>query len=176
MTKTIGVLVALAMFCAIPGVAFAQIEVDPPVLSDTVGDEATQNNSTGQNADADDGNAANQNATCQQISGGNSNCSINQSQEQNIVRGDVGVGGDDDGVSGDDDGVGGDDDGVGGDDDGVSGDDDGVTGDGGVGGGVESVTLARTGFDAWVLALVGGLALAGGLALLVAQRRGRIGA
>ena len=155
MTKTIGVLVALAMFCAIPGVAFAQIEVDPPVLSDTVGDEATQNNSTGQNADADDGNAANQNATCQQISGGNSNCSINQSQEQNIVRGDVGVGGDDDGVSGDDDGV---------------------TGDGGVGGGVESVTLARTGFDAWVLALVGGLALAGGLALLVAQRRGRIGA
>jgi hypothetical protein len=34
------------------------------------------------------------------------------------------------------------------------------------------VTLARTGFDAWVLALFGGLSLAGGLGLIAAQRRG----
>ena len=34
---------------------------------------------------------------------------------------------------------------------------------GGVGGGV---VLARTGFDAWVLALIGGVALLGGIAML----------
>ena len=46
----------------------------------------------------------------------------------------------------------------------------------GVGGGVGGVTLARTGSDAWILALVGGVALAGGLGLLAAQRRGRLSA
>src|SRR5215210_1245772 len=48
----------------------------------------------------------------------------------------------------------------------------------GVGGGVASVSnvgLARTGFDAWILALVGGVALAGGIGLLMAQRRGHLG-
>ena len=44
------------------------------------------------------------------------------------------------------------------------------------GGGVGGVTLARTGSDAWILALVGGVALAGGLGLLAAQRRGRLSA
>jgi LPXTG-motif cell wall-anchored protein len=47
---------------------------------------------------------------------------------------------------------------------------------GGHGGGVGGVTLAATGADAWILALVGGVALAGGLGLLVAQRRGRLSA
>jgi LPXTG-motif cell wall-anchored protein len=49
-------------------------------------------------------------------------------------------------------------------------------GGGGVGGGVGGVTLARTGFDAWVLALIGGFSLAGGLGLFAAQRRGRLNA
>jgi len=44
------------------------------------------------------------------------------------------------------------------------------------GGGVGGVNLARTGSDAWILALVGGVALAGGLGLLAAQRRGRLSA
>ena len=37
---------------------------------------------------------------------------------------------------------------------------------------VRHVPLARTGFDAWMLALLGGVSLAGGLGLLAAQRRG----
>ena len=37
---------------------------------------------------------------------------------------------------------------------------------------VRNVPLARTGFDAWMLALLGGVSLAGGLGLLAAQRRG----
>ena len=36
----------------------------------------------------------------------------------------------------------------------------------GAGGGVQGVTLARTGFDAWTLALLGGLLLVSGLGLL----------
>jgi hypothetical protein len=44
---------------------------------------------------------------------------------------------------------------------------------GGGGGGVGGVTLARTGFDSWILAVLGGLSLAGGIGLLAAQRRGR---
>ena len=41
------------------------------------------------------------------------------------------------------------------------------------GGDVQTVELAETGFDVWVLALLGGLALAGGAGLLAAQRLGR---
>ena len=37
---------------------------------------------------------------------------------------------------------------------------------------VRGVPLARTGFDAWALALVGGVSLAGGCALVVTRRRG----
>ena len=36
---------------------------------------------------------------------------------------------------------------------------------------VRSVPLARTGFDAWILVALGGASLAGGVALLTAQRR-----
>jgi hypothetical protein len=36
------------------------------------------------------------------------------------------------------------------------------------------VTLARTGFDAWMLGLVGGIAVIGGIAMLVARGRGRL--
>ena len=39
---------------------------------------------------------------------------------------------------------------------------------------VRSVGLAQTGFDAWILALLGGVSLAGGLGLLAAQRRGKL--
>jgi hypothetical protein len=160
-------LVALAMFCAFPALAFGQDE--------EVDQDVTQENETEQEADAsggdgdggsggDGGIAANQNATCQQVAGGDASCSIDQSQsfggDTFISRG----GGDVDHDNGDN--------GVGGvvHDRGVA-----VGGgqvvSGGVGGGV---TLARTGFDAWVLALVGGVLIAGGVGLLVAQRRGRL--
>ena len=36
---------------------------------------------------------------------------------------------------------------------------------------VRSVPLARTGFDAWILVVLGGASLAGGVALMTAQRR-----
>jgi LPXTG-motif cell wall-anchored protein len=42
-------------------------------------------------------------------------------------------------------------------------------------GGVQSVSLARTGFDAWIVALVGAGAMAGGLGLIAARRRGLLG-
>jgi hypothetical protein len=51
-------------------------------------------------------------------------------------------------------------------------------GGGGAGGGgalaVGGVPLAKTGFNAWMFALLGGLFLAGGIALLAAQRPGGI--
>jgi hypothetical protein len=49
-----------------------------------------------------------------------------------------------------------------------------AAGGGGVAGGalaVSGVPLARTGFDAWIFALLGGLILTGGIVLLAAQRR-----
>jgi LPXTG-motif cell wall-anchored protein len=54
----------------------------------------------------------------------------------------------------------------------------GVSGTGVVNSGVSSVRnlgLARTGFDAWILVVIGGAALAGGLGLLAVQRRRRLG-
>jgi LPXTG-motif cell wall-anchored protein len=46
----------------------------------------------------------------------------------------------------------------------------------GVGGGnVGTVGLARTGFEAWIVALVGAGAMAGGLGLIAARRRGLLG-
>jgi hypothetical protein len=106
------------------------------------------------------GNAGNQAAICQQNAGGDAVCDINQSQHFNTGgharhrghgghNGHGGHGGDGGFVHG--------------------------VGGGGVGG-VTSVALARTGFDAWILAALGGLALAGGLGLLAAQRRGRLSA
>ena len=54
-----------------------------------------------------------------------------------------------------------------------------ITQNQGVGGGAagavvsaRGVRLAQTGFDAWILAVLGGLALAGGVGMLAAQRRG----
>ncbi len=166
MLKVIGMLVALTMFCAMPALAFAQDE--------EVEQEVEQENETEQEADAsgregDDGSggsggiAANQNATCQQVAGGDAECSIDQSQnfggDTFVSRG----GGDFDHDNGDN--------GVGGvvHDRGVA-----VGGGQVVSGGVGGVTLARTGFDAWILALIGGVLIAGGVGLLEAQRRGRL--
>jgi LPXTG-motif cell wall-anchored protein len=47
----------------------------------------------------------------------------------------------------------------------------GVRGTSGVSSGVSGVSLARTGFDAWILVVIGGVALAGGLGILTVQRR-----
>ena len=148
MYKVIGLLIALAMFLAFPAVSFAQEEVEQ--------EEIDQENETTQGAEAEasgggNANATNQNQSCQIVAGGDGECD----QSQSVVnQGDTVVSGrthHDNGHNGDN-GHG-----------------------GGVGGGsVHSVTLARTGFDAWVLALIGGVSLAGGLGLLVAQRRGRL--
>ena len=187
MVKVIGMLVALAMFCAMPAVAFAGSSNDNVSSGNTQtggidqgaaggdssagggdggsgsggGDDGDGSGSGGDGGDAgsgDGGDAGNQAAICQQNAGDDATCEIDQSQN---FGGDTFV--DEDGDGDDDDSD------VSGDGD----DDDDVTSDG-IGGGVESVTLARTGFDAWVLALIGGVALAGGLGLLAAQRRGRL--
>ena len=176
MTKVIGMLVALAMFCAMPAIAFAgggeqDAEIDSG--AEVVGGGNGEGDEDGDNGDGDgsggdaqggDGNAGNQACLIQQNAGRDANAECNQ--EQNF--GDTFVDNDGDGVDDDDEDVEGDS-----DESDVS-----VShGGGGVGGGeVQSVTLARTGFDAWVLALLGGVSLAGGLGLLAAQRRGRLSA
>ncbi len=186
MTKVIGMLVALAMFGAMPAVAFAgssdnvssgntqtgNIDQGAAGGDSTAGggsgSDGDDGGSGGDAASGDGGDAGNQAAICQQNAGRDANCSIDQSQS---FGGDTfagGNGGGDDGHDNDNDN---DNDGVGGGGD--FDDNDNVT-SGGTGGGVDSVTLARTGFDAWVLALIGGLSLAGGLGLLAAQRRGRL--
>ena len=163
--RIIGMLAALAMFGALPGVAFAQ-GTQPGGGGNTISSGNTQNGAIGQNAEAGaGGNAGNQAALIQQNAGRDANAAV--SQEQNFRTG--GVGGDVDGRGGGDVDGDGDVDGVGGG--GVS-----TFGVGGGHGGVGGVTLARTGFDAWILALIGGAALAGGLGLLAAQRRGRLSA
>ena len=165
MSKVLTLLLALALFAAIPAVASAQ-GTEPDGGSDTVSSGNTQDGDIDQDADAGrGGNAGNQACLIQQNAGRDANAACNQ--EQNFRSG-GGV---------DVNGVGGGDfdhdrHGVGGGDVGVSG----VGGGGGVGGGVGSVTLARTGFDAWVLALIGRLSVAGGIGLLAAQRRGRLSA
>ncbi len=158
MSKLLGVLIALVIFGALPAVAAAQT---PPGEGDTVSSGNTQDADIEQEAEAGHGgNAGNQAAICQQNAGGDAVCDINQ--EQNFNAGRVhGRGGDfDHHGRGGDFGVGG----------------GGVHGVGGVGGGVGGVTLARTGFDAWILALVGGAALAGGVGMLALRRRGHLGA
>ena len=181
MTKVLGMLVALVALCAMPAVAFAgdntssgneqNVDIDQGASggdsSASGGDGGGDGGDGGDASSGDGGDAGNQAAVVQQNAGDDANASIDQ--EQNFGGGD----GDNDGNGGGDNDNGDDDDndGVGGGDD----DDDNVT-SGGIGGGSESVTLARTGFDAWVLALLGGLSLAGGLGLLVAQRRGRLNA
>ena len=186
MTKVIGMLVALAMFCAMPAVAFAgdttssNNEQNAGVEQGAAGGDSTANGGSGGDGDGDDGSggdggdagsgdggdAGNQSCIIQQNAGDDANAECDQSQN---FGGDTFVSGEGDGddVSDEDDNEGE----GGGDFD----DDDEVT-SGGTGGGVDSVTLAQTGFDAWVLALIGGLSLAGGLGLLAAQRRGRLNA
>ena len=179
MTKVIGMLVALAMFCAMPAVAFAGSSGDNVSSGNTQtgdidqgasGGDSNANGGDGGSGGGDDsdgsggdggdagsgdgGDAGNQAAICQQNAGDDANCEIDQSQS---FGGDSFVDSDGDGVDDDDDSSGDVDHHGHSDHDGV-----------------QSVTLARTGFDAWVLALVGGVALAGGLALLAAQRRGKL--
>ncbi len=165
MSKVLGMLVALAIFVAVPGVALGQV---------SSGNEQDAN--IGQNAEAGSGgNAGNQAAIVQQNAGRDANATVNQSQ--NFQSGGAGVSGRGGGVvtgrfGGDFDrghvrarDVGG----------GVV-HERGVGVTRGVGGGVGGVTLARTGFDAWLLALLGGVALAGGIGILAAQRHGRLSA
>ena len=149
MKKVLGLLVALVAMAALPSVAFAG--------------NGEENGSGGR--------------VCQ----GGTDCEIDQEQE--VGRGGTGIqqGGiagrdvnntrtvnrfrqGDEFIEADGDGV---------DDDNDVEDND--VGDGfGVGGpvhGVESVSLARTGFDAWVLSLLGGAVIGGGIGLLAVQRR-----
>ena len=160
MSKVLGMLVALAIFAAVPAVAFGQ---------DTVSSGNTQDGDIDQSASAGSGgNAGNQAAIVQQNAGRDANAAVNQ--QQNFSTGGANVtgrGGDFRGH-----GHGGRDFGQGG---GVSGV--GVSGvGGGGGGGVGGVTLARTGFEAWILALIGGAALAGGVGMLALRRRGGLSA
>jgi LPXTG-motif cell wall-anchored protein len=153
MKKVVLMVVALCAL-AIPSAALAQNEgrVNAPNL----GRDAEQTNS----ARGVSGNVQQQNG----IAGRDLNQSQTIRQGDTVNEGDTFVDGDNDGVDDDNEGVGGGN----------------VTsfghGGGNVGGGVGGVTLARTGSDAWILALVGGVALAGGLGLLAAQRRGRLSA
>jgi hypothetical protein len=155
MKKVVVMVVALALFGAFTAVASAQ--GTQPSGGGTVSSGNTQTGSIGQSANAGGdngldhrggtgGNAGNQACLVQQNAGRDANAACNQSQ--NFSTGTTGVR---TGVRGV-----------------------GVTGlrSSGVSG-VSGVTLARTGFDAWILALAGGVALAGGLGLLMAGRRGR---
>ena len=160
MSKVLTLLVALALFAALPAMAAAQ-GTEPSGEGDVISSGNEQEGEIEQDAEAGHGgNAGNQACLIQQNAGRDANAACNQEQNfntQNVHRG-VGAGDvDHDRVHG------------------VGGGDVDVSGVGG-GGGVQSVTLARTGFDAWVLALIGGAALAGGLGLLAAQRRGRLSA
>jgi hypothetical protein len=161
MSKVLTLLVALAMFAAVPAVASAQ-GTPPSGGGDVVSSGNEQEGEIEQDAEAGSGgNAGNQACLIQQNAGRDANAACNQ--EQNFTTSqDTNNNGE-----------------GGGDVDHVDHDKDGVTTHGvggGVGGGVQSVTLARTGFDAWVLALIGGLSVAGGLGLFAAQRRGRLSA
>ena len=176
MPKVIGMLVALAVFCAMPAVAFAQDSNDNVSSGNTqdadidqgaAGGSADGGSAGGGGVDGDGdgdgcggdaaggdggegGDAGNQAAICQQNAGDDARCDIDQSQN---FEGDTFVDVDGDGVDDDDD----------------------VHVDRRHHG-VQGVRLARTGFDAWVLGLVGAVALAGGIGLLAAQRRGRLSA
>ncbi len=154
MSKVVAMLAALALFCAVPAMAFAQ--------GDTISSGNTQDADVEQEASAGSGgNAGNQAAVVQQNAGDDAIAEVNQSQ--NFRTGGVVTHGR---VHGHGHGHGGRVHGVGGR----------VHGVGGVGGGVGGVGLAVTGFDAWIVALVGGGLLAGGLGLLATQRRGRLSA
>ena len=157
MSKVLTMLVALALLGAVPAIASAQTT---PGGDGTVSSGNTQTGDIDQDADAGSGgNAGNQACLIQQNAGRDANAACNQ--EQNFRTGGAVTGQGGGNVNDNDNDIDG-------------GGNVGVSGVGG--GGVQSVTLARTGFDAWVLALIGGLSVAGGLGLLAAQRRGRLSA
>ena len=164
MKKVLGLLVALVAMAAIPSVAFAGEE------GGGGGDRVCQG---GTDCEIDQEQSVGRGGTGIQQGGIAGRDVNNRATVNNIRRGDTFIDNNGDGVD--------DDNGVGGGDNGHNGH---VTSFGhgggdvghGVGGGVGGVTLARTGSDAWILALVGGVALAGGLGLLAAQRRGRLSA
>src|SRR5215211_2024838 len=145
MSKVLGMLVALAIFAAVPAVAFGQ-------------DNASHNEQSGhidQSASAGSGgNAGNQGAIVQQNAGRDANAAVNQ--QQNFSTGGANV----TGRGGDFRGHG-----HGGRNFGQGG-----------GVGVSGVGVASTGFEAWILALIGGAALAGGVGMLALRRRGVLSA
>ena len=159
--RIIGMLVALAVFGALPAVAMAQ--GTSPSSGGSVASGNTQTGTLTQSATAGaGGNAGNQGAIVQQNAGRDANASVNQTQ--NFSSG-------------------------------------GVTGVGTLGTryysprvysrgymtrayptraysaptytspGVYSSRLAYTGFDAWIIAALGGMSVAGGLGLLALRRR-----
>jgi hypothetical protein len=165
MSKVLGMLVALALFGAMPAVAAAQ-GTSPSGGGNTTSSGNTQTGDIDQDANAGSGgNAGNQACLIQQNAGRDANAACNQTQNFNAQRS-VTSGARSTGVTsrGVTSGV---------TSRGVT---SGVTSGGVGGGGVQAVTLAATGFDAWVLALIGGVSAAGGLGLLAAQRRGRLSA
>jgi len=162
-SKVVGTLICLAIFAALPSVAFGGSR-GPAPRGDTVSSGNTQSGDIDQSASAGSGgNAGNQAAIVQQNAGRDANAAVNQ--QQNFSTGGANVhgrGGDHfRGHGGDINGHG---------HGGVS--SFGVGGGGGVGG----VSLARTGFEAWILALIGGAALAGGVGMLALRRRGVLSA
>ena len=167
MTKVIGMLVALAVFCAMPAVAFAN-HGGGHGYGDNVssGDAIVRGGDV--NGDGYDGGGSGGDVgvgcAISQAAGGDATATNNCGNT--TVQG-AGEG------EGEGEGVGG---GVGAGQEGVGGAVTGVGGGAGGVGGAQGVRLAVTGFDAWLLAAIGGLSLAGGLGLLAAQRRGRIGA
>ncbi len=161
MSKVLTLLVALALFAALPAVASAQ-GTQPDGDGDVISSGNSQEGEIEQEAEAGDtGNAGNQACLIQQNAGRDANAACNQEQNfaTSVDRGhENGEGG---GDNGEENGEGG----------GEDSESETVSVSGVGGGEVQSVTLAKTGFDAWVLALIGGVALAGGLGLLAAQRR-----
>ena len=174
MTKVIGMLVALAMFCAMPAVAFGggDISNEDQGVGGSVDVEAGGGGSGGDGGDADgdgegdggdgeggeggDGGDGGDACGISQGAGEDANAECNfDGSGDTTNEGNTFVDGDGDGVDDNDESDG---DGV---DDNDESDSDGV----------EGVELARTGFDVGVLALFGGIALASGLALLIVQRR-----
>jgi hypothetical protein len=167
MSKVLATLVALALFAALPGLAFAG---NGNGDNGEVASGNEQEGSISQSARAGaGGNAGNQAALIQQNAGEDAIANVNQNQNFNTGGVVVGRGGGDfdNGDNGHFRGHG----------HGVS-RVHGVGGFGGVGvrGGGVGGGLAVTGLDAWVFALAGGGLLAGGLGLLAAQRRGRLSA
>ena len=167
MTKVIGMLVALAMFCAMPAVAFGggDISNEDQGVGGSVDVEAGGGGSGGDGDGGDaDGDGEGDGGDGEGGEGGDGGdggdaCGISQGAGED-ANAECNFDGSGDTTNEGNTFVDADGDGV--DDDNESDSDS----DGG-----EGVELARTGFDVGVLALFGGIALASGLALLIVQRR-----